>query len=98
MIAPARMMIVPGNTGSTVPIRPKAKRTIVKNHQKSSMRGNRKPRMNTDETPIFDLEQPLCLPLNDLCQSVAKIFRKLFDRLHVDLILNLPQFYPEPED
>jgi hypothetical protein len=47
--------------------------------------------MNSDETPIFDLEQPLCLPLNDLCQSVAKIFRKLFDRLHVDLILKVPQ-------
>ena len=37
MIAAARIMVLPGKTGTTVPIKPTAKSTIVKIHQKSSM-------------------------------------------------------------
>lgn len=36
MITAARMMVVPGRIGRTVPIRPTANSAVVKNHQKSS--------------------------------------------------------------
>jgi len=38
IMAAARMTVVPGKTGTTVPIKPTAKSTMTSNHQKSSTR------------------------------------------------------------
>jgi hypothetical protein len=64
----------------------------VNSHQKSSIRRDRKPRMNTDETRMFN--RKILFSATEVTYIRANLgpqfLCKLFDHLRVDLIVDFP--------